>query len=86
LDFFNDIGKKMENCVFVELLRRTNIKPLMETFYWKDYQQREVDFVVKEGARITQLIQVTYASSRDEIEKREIKSYRRRSWTQLNLI
>ncbi|MCD6482806.1 MAG: ATP-binding protein, partial [Candidatus Aenigmarchaeota archaeon] len=72
--FEKDIGKKMENVVFLELLRKTNEKPLLNIYYWKDYQQREVDFVVKEGLRIKQLIQVTYASSLDEIEKREINA------------
>jgi len=74
LGFFSDIGKRMENAVFLELLRRTNKKPLMEIFYWKDYQQREVDFVIKEGLKVKQLIQVSYASDRDEINEREIKS------------
>ncbi|MEM5879256.1 MAG: hypothetical protein QXU74_02060, partial [Candidatus Aenigmatarchaeota archaeon] len=37
-------------------------------------QQNEVDFVLKEGLKIKQLIQVTYASGKDEIEKREIKA------------
>ena len=74
LGFEEDIGKKMENAVFLELLRRTNKKPLMEIFYWKDYQQREIDFIIKEGLKIKQLIQVTYASTRDEIIEREIKS------------
>jgi len=69
-----DIGRRMENVVFLELLRKANEKPLMEIYYFKDYQQREVDFVVKEGLNIKQLIQVTYASSKDEVEKREIKS------------
>jgi len=46
----------------------------MEIFYWKDYQQREVDFVIKEGLKVKQLIQVSYASDRDEINEREIKS------------
>ena len=32
---------------------------------------KEVDFLIKEGSKIKQLIQVTYASSKDEIEKRE---------------
>ena len=45
------------------------MKDLLEIFYWKDYQQREVDFVTKEGLRIKELIQVTYASGFDEIEK-----------------
>ncbi|MEM5820530.1 MAG: DUF4143 domain-containing protein [Candidatus Aenigmatarchaeota archaeon] len=72
--FSQDIGKLMENCVFLELLRKTNIYPLIEIFYFKDYQQNEVDFVIKEGLEIKQLIQVTYASNKDEIEKREIRA------------
>ncbi len=35
---------------------------------------REVDFVIKNGDRIKQLIQVTYASSRGEVERQEIES------------
>ena len=70
-----DIARDMENYVFLELLRRKSYyNPLSEIFYWKDYQGREVDFVVKEGFRVKQLIQVTYASEKDEIEKREIKA------------
>jgi predicted AAA+ superfamily ATPase len=69
-----DWGKRMENAVFLELLRKTNKRPLMEIYYWKDYQQHEVDFVIKEGLEIKQLIQVTYARGKDEIDKREIKS------------
>ncbi|MEM5811669.1 MAG: ATP-binding protein [Candidatus Aenigmatarchaeota archaeon] len=64
-----NIGRIIENVVFLELYRNENI----DVFYWKDYQQNEVDFVIKEGLDIKQLIQVTYASNKDEIEKREIK-------------
>ncbi|MEM5800837.1 MAG: ATP-binding protein [Candidatus Aenigmatarchaeota archaeon] len=74
LSIERDMGKRMENVVFLELLRKTNDIPLLEIFYFKDYQQNEVDFVLKEGLKIKQLIQVTYSSSKDEIEKREIKS------------
>ena len=72
--FSEDIGKLMENTVFLELLRLTNKKPLLEIYYWKNHQQAEVDFILKEGTKIQKLIQVTYASSKDEVEKREIKS------------
>ncbi|MEM5831297.1 MAG: ATP-binding protein [Candidatus Aenigmatarchaeota archaeon] len=65
-----NIGRIMENVVFLELYRNENI----DIFYWKDYQQNEVDFIIKEGLNIKQLIQVTYASNKDEIEKREIKA------------
>lgn len=70
-----NIGRLMENLIAVELLRRKGYRqPNLEIFYWKDHQQREVDFVVKEGLKVKELIQVTYASVRDEIEKREIKA------------
>ena len=74
IGFEKDIGKRMENVVFLELLRKTNKHPLLSFYYFKDYQGREVDFVVKECLKVKQLIQVTYATGRDEIEKREIKS------------
>jgi len=77
--FSEDLGKLMENSVFLELLRQTNRRPLLEIYYWRNSQHAEVDFLLKEGAVIKQLIQVTYASGRDEIERREIKSLLRAS-------
>ncbi len=68
-----DFGRLMENAVFLEL-RRRGLKENKDLFYFKDSKNREVDFVIKEGLEIKQLIQVTYASDRDEIENREIKS------------
>jgi hypothetical protein len=63
----------MENLVFLEL-EKLELNNINEIYYWKDYQQNEVDFIVREGVKIKQLIQVTYASARDEIERREIKA------------
>ena len=74
LKFEENIGRLMENICFLELYRRSNEKPSSEIYYWRDYQQREVDFIIKEGMNIEELIQVTYSLGRDEIEKREIKS------------
>jgi predicted AAA+ superfamily ATPase len=71
--FSEDFGRLMENIVFIEEMRKINDNPLLEIFYWKDRQQNEVDFVLKEGLKIKQLIQVTYANGRDEIERREIR-------------
>ncbi len=76
--YSEDIGKLMENVVFLELLRLRNENPLIEVFYWKDYQQREVDFVLKEGEKIKELIQVTYELT-PENEKREVNSLIRAS-------
>jgi predicted AAA+ superfamily ATPase len=72
--FSEDKGRLIENLVGIELLRRFGLVGKTKIFYWKDYQQNEVDFVIKEGLEIKQLIQVTYASSKDEIEKREIRA------------
>ncbi|MEO0202978.1 MAG: ATP-binding protein [candidate division WOR-3 bacterium] len=70
-----NIGKLMENLVAIELLRKKSYWfDNWEIYYFKDYQQNEVDFVIKEGLEIKQLIQVTYASNKDETEKREIKA------------
>lgn len=69
--FNPDFGKLMENLVFIELFKQKNTNPLIELFYFKT-GDKEVDFVIKEGQKIKQLIQVTYASSKDEIDKREI--------------
>ncbi len=67
----NEYGRQMENIVFLELLRQ---KEDYDVFYWKDYQQREVDFVLKDRSKITELIQVIYAPDRQAINEREIKN------------
>jgi len=70
-----NMGRLMENLVAIELLRRKSYyNPNLEIFYFKTYEGHEVDFLIKEGLRIKQLIQVTYANSFDEIEHREIRA------------
>lgn len=66
-----NLGRIMENVVAVDILRR---EPRENVFFYLTPRHEEVDFVIREGMKIKQLIQVTYASGRDEIEKREIKS------------
>ncbi len=68
---FENYGKTMENIVAVELLRRFSTSPTVKIYYLK-INEKEVDFVLKEGLGIRQLIQVSYVSSKDEISKREI--------------
>jgi len=70
-EFSRNIGRLMENAVAVELQRISNGN---EIYYWKDHQQNEVDFVVKSGNKIKQLIQVTYVFRREEVEEKEISS------------
>ncbi len=72
--FSEDVGKLMENAVFLGIMRQTNENPLLELYYYKSKEDYEVDFVVKEGLKVKQLIQVTYASSKEEISKRELRA------------
>ena len=65
-------GALLENAVAAELQRRKGPQD-MEIYYWKDHHQHEVDFVQKRGQRVTQLIQVTNAGSREKIEEREFR-------------
>jgi len=71
-DFEENVGKLMENLVFLELKKKEEKGEIRVLHYWKDYQGNEVDFFCKDKNPL--LIQVTYASSKDEIEKREIKA------------
>lgn len=76
--FSDNIGRLAENCVAVELFKRRTFSPL-EIYYWKDYQQREVDFVVKEQRYVRQLIQVCWDISNEGTLKREVTSLLRAS-------
>ena len=64
----------MENIVAIELQRAKSFDPQLEIYYWKDHQQREVDFIVKKKNSILECIQVTYASNPYDIDKREMRS------------
>jgi predicted AAA+ superfamily ATPase len=70
--FSKNFGRLYENLIFVELKRRSNSET--EIFYWRDKTGKEVDFIVKEGLRIKQLIQVCYNVEDYDTKKREIKS------------
>lgn len=68
-----DKGKLMENLVFTELVKR-GIEPDRELFYYKTRNNREVDFVVKKGHVVLELIQVCYESVSQPVEDREVKA------------
>jgi len=67
-------GRLMENVVAIELIKESRNTNEFELFYWRDYHNREVDFVVKKGRTVSQLIQVTYASGKETINGRELES------------
>jgi len=70
--FLENYGKLIENLVAINLISKFK-RPFGEVYYLK-VNDKEVDFVIKEGLNIKQLIQVTYASGKDEIEEREKKA------------
>ncbi|CEG11223.1 conserved hypothetical protein [groundwater metagenome] len=65
--FSEDIGKLTENLVFIELKRRGK-----EIYYRKE--NREVDFVVKEGLKVKELIQVCWNPEDEKTKNREVDS------------
>jgi predicted AAA+ superfamily ATPase len=72
--FSENAGKLMENAVAVELQRRKANDFFTDVYYWKNHQQNEVDFVVKQGTSVKQLIQVTRADAKSEVNERELKA------------
>lgn len=68
-----NLGRLLENEVFVELLRM-GYKVETTLFYYRSRNDREVDFVTRQGTRIERLIQVCYDMSSPKTEKREVDS------------
>ncbi len=67
--FLEDYGRVIENLVAIELLRGEK-----EIFYYKSLDQKEVDFVVRGGLLIRELIQVCYDTSDYKTKDRELKA------------
>lgn len=68
-----NLGRLLENEVFVELLRQ-GFQVETSLFYYRSRNDREVDFVTRNGAQIHQLIQVCYDMTSPKTEKREVTS------------
>jgi uncharacterized protein len=64
-------GRLLENLVFVELVRR-DYTPGLSLFYYRTRNNREVDFLLRKGHVVEQLIQVCYDISNPKTLKREI--------------
>lgn len=67
------LGRLLENEVFVELLRQ-GYQVETSLFYYRSRNDREVDFVTRQGTHINQLIQVCYDMTSPKTEKREVSS------------
>lgn len=68
-----NLGRLLENQVFVELLRRGYI-PGRTLFYYRTHNDKEIDFVIRKGTKVEQLIQVCYDMSSEKTRKRELEA------------
>lgn len=68
-----NLGKLLENQVFVELLHR-GYDTEKTLFYYHSRNDKETDFVLREGNKVKELIQVCYDMSKEKTEKREVDS------------
>lgn len=64
-NFTENLGQKFENAVFLELIRKNK-----QVYYY--HEKKECDFVVKEGLKITQAIQVSLNMNHQSTKQREI--------------
>lgn len=68
-----NLGRLLENQVFIELLRR-GYSTETTLFYYRSRNDKETDFVTRKGSLVDSLIQVCYDLSNERAMKREIDS------------
>lgn len=66
-----NLGRLLENQIFVELMRR-GYTPGKTLFYYRTRNDREIDFVTRNGVKVEQLEQVCYDMSSPKTRKREL--------------
>ncbi len=71
--FSADRGALYENLAAVAL-KKEELAGRISLFYWKSPQNEEVDFVIKEGSRVTKLIQVCSDMADPKTLKREMRA------------
>ena len=69
----DNLGRLLENQVFIELVRRGyDVERTM--LYYRSRNDKEVEFVLRKEAHIERLVQVCYDMSNPKTEKREVDS------------
>jgi len=71
--FSQNTGRLMENLVFIELLRAGH-ELNKNIFYYKTRNDKEIDFILKQGSSVQRLIQVCLKVEDIEVKKRELES------------
>ena len=68
-----NLGRLLENQVFIELVRR-GYDTEKSLFYYRSRNDKETDFVTRQGTHVDALIQVCYDLSSEKTLKREVDS------------
>ncbi|GHT14519.1 ATP-binding protein [Bacteroidia bacterium] len=68
-----NLGRLLENLVFVELIRR-GFSTQNTLFYYRTRNDKEIDFVCRQAHQVTALIQVSYEVFNPKTLKREISA------------
>ncbi len=71
--FSSNKGRLLENLVAIEL-KKWEMDGRIRLYYWKNPQQEEVDFVLWQGDKSIQLIQVCYDIDDPKTKSREIRA------------
>ncbi|MCD6514627.1 MAG: ATP-binding protein [Candidatus Odinarchaeota archaeon] len=71
--FSINIGRIMENLVYIELIKRFSEDKSIEIYYYKA-NNNEVDFIIKRGLSVIKLIQVCYSFTSERTKKREVSA------------
>ena len=71
--FTDKIGALFENAVAIAL-HKQSLDGKCETYFWRGERDEEVDFVIKQGPRIAQLVQVCWDMRRPATRRREVRS------------
>ena len=66
----DNLGRLLENQVFVNLLRK-GYDPEKTMFYYRTRNDKEIDFVLRENNRVKQLVQVSYEMTSEKTIRRE---------------
>lgn len=68
-----NFGRLLENQVFIELVRR-EFDTEKSLFYYRSRNDKETDFVTRQGTHVSSLIQVCYDLSSEKTLRREVDS------------
>ncbi|MFA5776814.1 MAG: ATP-binding protein [Patescibacteria group bacterium] len=72
--FSQNTGRLMEHKVFEKLLTRSREKFGDTLYYWRNQQKYEVDFVVRKGEKVIELVQVSYIVNGGLLPEREVRN------------